>query len=62
MISIIFKIILMLILMIILLLMQLINMIVTCIQYCFVFKQYKNIQELFEENSKYINELIKTQI
>ena len=61
MVSITFKIILMLILMLILIPLQLINMIITIIQYCFVFKKYKNIQELFTENSSYIGELIKTQ-
>jgi hypothetical protein len=53
-----FKIILMLILMLIILPLQIINMIITIVQYYFVFKKYKNIQELFTENSKYIDEII----
>ncbi len=58
MISMTFKLILVLILITIIFSLQIINTIITITQYCFVFKKYKNIQELFTENSQYINELI----
>lgn len=38
---------------------QIINLILTIIQYCFVYKKYENLQELFIKNSSYLDEFIK---
>ena len=59
MISDIFFIIVLICLMVIIPPLQIINLIITFIQYLFVHKKYKNIQELFTENSRYIDNLFK---
>lgn len=38
---------------------QIINLIITITQYCFVYKKYENLQELFNKNSSYLDEFIK---
>ena len=59
MISSIFQTILVLSLVPILLVLQVINMVITISQYCFIHKKYRGIQELFDENSEYIDRALK---